>query len=179
MTLGVTVALAGLLVLGVIVLARVLGTGADPAPAANTTPVPPTTPTAPRTGPVALVPVEAPDAGSPVCTALTAALPVELTSGSARLRRLPLAQPAPPAASAWGDGQGDPVVLRCGLSRPPELTATAQLREISGVRWLPVEGERATTWYAVDRPVYVALTVPRGTGTGVLQGVSEVVAASP
>jgi hypothetical protein len=68
------------------------------------------------------------------------------------------------------------VVLRCGLARPPELTPTAQLREISGVRWLPVQGEHAATWYLVDREVFVALTVPEGTGTGVLQGVSETAA---
>jgi hypothetical protein len=66
-------------------------------------------------------------------------------------------------------------VLRCGLARPGELTPTSALREISGVRWLPVEGAVATTWYVVDRPVYVALTVPAGSGTGPLQDVSTTV----
>ncbi|MFL6144358.1 MAG: DUF3515 domain-containing protein [Labedaea sp.] len=169
-TVGVAAGLAGLLIVGVIVLGKVLaadGTSAS-GPAESSAP--------PSTGPVALVPVEAPQAGSPPCAALLGALPAALVSGGATLRRLPLAEPAPPATAAWGDGRGDPVVLRCGLVRPPELTPTAQLREISGVRWLPVEGEHAITWYLVSRAVFVALTTPEGTGTGVLQGVSETAA---
>lgn len=169
-TVGVAVGLAGLLIVGVVVLGKVLAADGSSAP----TPAGPSAP--PSTGPVALVPVEAPQAGSPACAALLGALPAELASGAAMLRRLPLAEPAPPATAAWGDGRGDPVVLRCGLSRPPELTPTAALREISGVRWLPVQGEHATTWYLVDREVFVALTVPEGTGTGVLQGISETAA---
>ncbi|HEU5469043.1 MAG TPA: DUF3515 domain-containing protein [Actinophytocola sp.] len=164
--LGVSVGLAGLLVVGVIVLGKLVGSAGDPE------------------SPVALVSVDAPQAGSAACATLIGALPAELTSGSAVLHRLPLASPAPPATMAWGTGgSAEPVVLRCGLNRPPELTPTAQLREISGVRWLPVPGARATTWYLADRAVFVALTVPDGAGTGVLQGVSETVgrnlAASP
>jgi hypothetical protein len=166
--LGIAVALAALLIVGVVVLAKVLGSGTD-APASS----PAATSAAPRTGPVALVPVDAPGAGSAACGSLISALPEALASGASTLHRLPLAAPAPPATAAWGDG-GDPVVLRCGLNRPPELTPTAQLRSISGVDWLPIEGDRSTTWYLVQRSVYVALTVPSGTGTGVLQGVSEV-----
>jgi hypothetical protein len=165
--LGIAVALAALLLIGVVVLAQVLGSGTDARPPSTSPPV------APRTDPVALVPVDAPDAGSAACGSLLSALPDALTSGATTLHRLPLAAPAPPATAAWSDG-GDPVVLRCGLNRPPELTPTAQLRLISGVNWLPIEGDRSTTWYLVQRSVYVALTVPVGTGTGVLQGVSEV-----
>lgn len=166
--LGIAVALAALLIIGVVVLGKVLGSDAHPS-----TSTPP--PAATRTGPVPLVPVDAPDAGSAACGSLLSALPEELTSGASTLHRLPLAAPAPPATAAWGDG-GDPVVLRCGLNRPPELTPTAQLRLISGVNWLPIEGDRSTTWYLVQRSVYVALTVPVGTGTGVLQGISETAA---
>jgi hypothetical protein len=164
--LGIAVGLVGLLIVGVIVLARVVGSDPGSGPAASQT-------RTPSTGAVALVPVEAPQAGTAPCAGLIGALPAELTSGTTALRRLPLVQPAPPATVAWGDA-ANPVVLRCGLNQPPELTPTAELRAISGVNWLPVEGDGATTWYLVNRAVYVALTVPAGTGTGVLQGVSEV-----
>jgi hypothetical protein len=165
--IGIAVGLAVLLAVGVIVISKLVGSAGDTGPAASGTS------RAPRTGPVALVSVDAPQAGSAACGTLLGALPNDLTSGPSVLRRLPLAQPAPPATAAWGDGRAEPVVLRCGLGKPPELTPTAELRLISGVRWLPVRGDQATTWYLVDRPVYVALTVPAGTGTGVLQGISE------
>jgi hypothetical protein len=175
-TVGITVGLAALLIVGVIVLGKVFGSGSDAPPAASpTTSTSPATTAAPRTGPVALVAVDAPNAGSTDCANLVAALPAALPSGSAVLNRLPLAAPAPPATAAWGDA-GDPVVLRCGLNRPPELTPTSQLRLISGVNWLPVAGDGASTWYLVDRAVVVALTVPGNAGTGPIQQISETVA---
>jgi hypothetical protein len=126
---------------------------------------------------VALVPVEAPDAGSPNCATLLAKLPASLTSAGKVLRRAPIAEPAPPAVAAWSTGFGDPVVLRCGLSRPPELVPTSSLTEVSGVRWLPISGDGLATWYTTDRAVYVALTIPDATGTGAVQGVSEMIAS--
>ena len=127
-------------------------------------------------GPLALVPVPAPQAGAPACTNLIGALPAELTSAGKTLTRRALADPAPAGAVAWGEG--DPVVLRCGLDRPPELTRDAQLRLINGnVQWLQVTGEGAATWYVVDREVYLGLTVPASAGTGPLQAVSDTVAA--
>ncbi|HVK26446.1 MAG TPA: DUF3515 domain-containing protein [Actinokineospora sp.] len=163
------VALCGLLAVGVVVASRFLpDEPASPAP----------TSAAPRTGPIGLVPVDAPDSGSTHCAALTAALPGSLASGQATLVKLPVAEPAPVGAVAWGDRVGDPVILRCGLGKPPELTATSALREVSGVKWLPVDGSDSQTWFAVDRPVFVALTLPKGVGTGPLQTVSEVVGAA-
>jgi hypothetical protein len=169
-TVGVAVGLAVALVVGVIVISRVLDEPVAVAPPPTTTPAP-----VPRTGPLALVPVAAPDAGSAECGTLLGALPVALTSGSSRLRRLTLAEPAPPATMAWAADRGEPVVLRCGLPRPVELTPTARLTEVSGVRWLPVTGAGASTWYLVDRAVYVALTLPDGAGTGPVQEISETV----
>ncbi|WP_245614474.1 DUF3515 domain-containing protein [Actinokineospora inagensis] len=161
--------LVGLLVVGVVVASRFA-----PRDLGDQAPV--STAKTARTGPVGLVPVDAPDSGTPSCVALTAALPGSLPNGGKALPRLDLADPAPPATAAWGDQIGDPVVLRCGLGKPPELTPTSELREVSGVRWLVVTGdEGASTWFAVDRPVYVALTLPTGLGTGPLQTVSEVV----
>lgn len=124
-------------------------------------------------GPLPLVSVPAPEADSEECTKLIEAAPRELESAGQRLAPRELAQPAPPAALAWGED--NPVVLRCGLERPPELTRSSPLRQIQTVQWLPVEGEGTTTWYVVDRPVYIALTVPETAGTGPLQQISETV----
>ncbi|MEV4054108.1 DUF3515 domain-containing protein [Amycolatopsis sp. NPDC049688] len=126
-------------------------------------------------GPLPLVPVPAPFAGSPGCTTLLGSVPAELTSNGTALKVRELATPAPPATVAWGTD--DPLVLRCGLNRPPELTPTAQLRLVNGVQWLQVPGEGASTWYVVDREVYAALTVPDTAGTGPLQEISDTVAA--
>ena len=126
-------------------------------------------------GQLALVPVPAPQASSAACATLIPALPAQLISNGATLDRRQLAAPAPEATVAWG--QPDVIVLRCGLEKPPELTPTAQLRVVSGVQWLPVEGEGSSTWYVVDREVYVGLTVPDTAGTGPLQQVSDTVAA--
>ncbi|GAA3055262.1 DUF3515 domain-containing protein [Actinokineospora globicatena] len=163
--------LAGLLVVGVVVVRLLLPDDPERVAvnqAGQTT-------QAPRTGPVGLVPVDAPDSASTECAGLTSALPDVLPNNGKTLPRLPIADPAPVGAAAWGDQVGDPVVLRCGLGKPPELTNTAALREVSKVRWLVIEGDGAATWFAVDRPVYVALTLPAGLGTGPLQTVSEVV----
>ncbi len=126
-------------------------------------------------GPLPLVPVPAPAAGTPACGTLLGAVPTELTSNGAPLKMRSLAEPAPPATVAWG--ATDPLVLRCGLDRPPELTPSAQLRLVNGVQWLQVPGDGASTWYVVDREVYAALTVPDSAGTGPLQQISDTVAA--
>lgn len=174
MTLGVAAGLAVVLAVGVVVAGVLLGSGSDAGSSPDTTQS--TNTAAPRTGPLALVAVDAPGASSPECASLTEALPDEMTSNRTPLTRLELAEPAPQAAAAWSRERGEPVVLRCGLGQPAELTPTAQLRQVDKVTWLPVEGDGAATWYTVDRTVFVALTVPEGTGTGALQTISELVA---
>jgi hypothetical protein len=125
---------------------------------------------------VLLVPVSAPLAGSAACAALVHALPATLSNGTKPLRRRPLAAPAPQAAAAWG--AGDPVVLRCGIERPPELTPTSELLGVSGVQWFQVSADGATTWYAVDRSAVVALTLTDGANTGPIQDVSAAISAA-
>jgi len=127
--------------------------------------------------PVRLPAVPAPAATTPECAALLAALPGRLPGAGGELARRLLAEPAPAGSAAWGDGPR--VVLRCGVDRPAELTPTAGLLEVGGVRWLRTgEGAGGTTWVACDRPVYVALTVAAGTGTGPIQDVSTVISAT-
>ncbi|HEX4251633.1 MAG TPA: DUF3515 domain-containing protein [Pseudonocardia sp.] len=134
------------------------------------------TATHPEDRPLGLPPVDAPDAAGPDCARLLAALPATLTASPAPLPRLALLAPAPAGAAAWaGSAGGDPVVLRCGLPKPPELTDSSALIVINGVSWLNLSQPDRDTFIAVDRPVYVAVTVPRGLGTGPVQTVSDTV----
>jgi hypothetical protein len=127
-----------------------------------------------ETGPLALPSVPAPAALTAACTRLLAALPATLPADAGPLPRRPLADPAPPGAAAWAAAPR-PAVLRCGLDRPAELTATVTLLDVNGVRWLTLSGGDADTYVAVDRPAFVALTLPRGLGTGPIQAVSDAV----
>ncbi|MGH3886200.1 MAG: DUF3515 domain-containing protein, partial [Pseudonocardiaceae bacterium] len=68
------------------------------------------------------------------------------------------------------------VVLRCGLDRPADLTATSRLLAISGVQFLELPRPGTNTWVAVDRPVYIVVDLPAGTGSGALQQVATVIA---
>ncbi|HTI26302.1 MAG TPA: DUF3515 domain-containing protein [Kutzneria sp.] len=129
-----------------------------------------------RTGPLALVSIDAPDAGSPACASLLKALPQQVTDSGAQVPRRELAKPAPAATVAWGDAQHEPIVLRCGMGKPPELTQTAQLGTVNGVQWLDVVGDAGTlTHYVVDRSVYIALTESKDAGTGPVQEVAAAV----
>jgi hypothetical protein len=137
-----------------------------------------TAPEPPETGPLALVPVDAPDADGPHCTALLAALPGALPADGGSLPPRPLADPAPAGSRAWVAAPR-PVVLRCGLTRPAELAPDSALLEVDGVRWLRLDDgvpdPVVVSYVAVDRPVYVVLTAPPGAGSGPLQTVSDVV----
>jgi hypothetical protein len=167
--LVIALVLAGVLVLGIGIAGIVLGTGGG-----TTNPAPTK---AAATGPVPLVPVAAPLAGSAQCAALDRALPATLANGNTPLHRRALVAPAPQAAAAWGAGD-TPVVLRCGIERPPELTSTSELLDVSGVRWFQVTGNGAATWYAVDRAAVVALTLPDGLNTGPIQDISAAISAT-
>lgn len=125
----------------------------------------------PTLDPVALGPVPAPAAGSAECTTLITALPERIGD----FTRADLADPAPEGAAAWQSVDGQEIVLRCGLDRPAEFDAASALQVIDDVQWLEIpggEGIDASTWFAVDRGVYVALTVPHGLGPTPLQDAS-------
>jgi hypothetical protein len=128
----------------------------------------------PDTGPLAVATVDAPAAASPSCATLLAGLDGDLPAGTATLPHRPLAEPAPAGVRAWA-ADPVPVVLRCGLPRPAELTPTSALLEVNGVRWLTLTDGALVTSIAVDRPVYVAFTAPVGVGSGPLQVVSDAV----
>ncbi|MFZ2528904.1 MAG: DUF3515 domain-containing protein [Rhodococcus sp. (in: high G+C Gram-positive bacteria)] len=132
----------------------------------------------PVLGPLAVGPVPAPNAESDACTDLAAALPEKLGDYT----RAELVEPVPAGTAAWQIADAEPVVLRCGLDRPNEFDAATALQIVDGVQWFEVSGEAegiaASTWFAVDRPVYVALTVPNGSGPTPLQEVSATLNAT-
>lgn len=128
---------------------------------------------------VAVPEVPAPHADGAACRALLGVLPQQLGD----YQRAPLEQPAPHGAAAWRTGaDSDPVVLRCGLDRPGEFVLGSAIQVVDRVQWFRVDSEQQSagdagrsTWYAVDRGVYVALTLPTGSGPTPIQRISEVI----
>ena len=127
----------------------------------------------PPVPPVAIAAVPAPAAQAPQCQALVAALPDSLGD----LRRAETAQPTPAGTAAWR-GDGDPVILRCGLDRPAEFVVGAPIQMVDDVSWFRLDDPdtRRSTWISVDRPVYVALTLPADSGPTPIQTMSEAIA---
>lgn len=128
--------------------------------------------------PVTVPAVPAAQAASPACRALTQALPQRLGD----YQRATVAQPAPEGATAWRAASGgEPVVLRCGLDRPADFVVGSAIQVVDRVQWFEVTAAKSrgdgsrSTWYTVDRPVYVALTLPSGSGPTPIQDVSEVI----
>ncbi len=121
--------------------------------------------------PVTVPIVSAPQAQSAACRALLDALPRQLGGYQ-------WAPVVPVGVAAWrATGHGEPVVLRCGVDRPAGFVASAPILAVDRVQWFE-ESHSATgssTWYAVDRPVYVALTLPAGSGPTPIQQLSDVV----
>ncbi|BBX36097.1 hypothetical protein MMAG44476_03477 [Mycolicibacterium mageritense DSM 44476 = CIP 104973] len=136
----------------------------------------------PEKAPVAISSVPAPQADSPECRDLLAALPEQLGD----FRRAETVEPTPPGAAAWQAGTGEePVILRCGLERPGDFVVGTALQVVDAVQWFRIgdntvseagptdPGDQGrSTWYAVDRPVYVALTLPAGAGPTPIQQLS-------
>lgn len=148
----------------------------------------------PAQKPVAVSGIPAPQADSPQCRSLVEALPEQLGD----YRRAPLVEPAPQGAAAWQPEapDGEALILRCGLNRPAEFVTGAPLQVVDAVSWFRVgeagagddrvgeagagesgvaDGDRST-WFAVDRPVYVALTLPRDSGPTAIQTLSTIIA---
>ena len=121
--------------------------------------------------PLRLGPVPAPMAAGAECATLLHALPTRLGD----YPKTEPAQPIPPATRAWRHDDGEPIILRCGVERPLEFNRAAPLQLIDTVQWFEIAGTPASTWYAVDRDVYVALTVPNDSGPTPLQEVSDTI----
>jgi predicted lipid-binding transport protein (Tim44 family) len=121
---------------------------------------------------VAIAAAPAPQANSAECRTLADALPDQLGD----YRRTPAAEPAPAGAAAWqADPDSEPVILRCGLDRPVEFVVGSPIQVVDTVQWYEVADQGRSTWFAVDRPVYVALTLPQGSGPTPIQDISQVI----
>ena len=127
----------------------------------------------PSKAPVAIAAVPAPGAQTPECQALLATLPGSLGD----LPRAETARPTPAGTAAWR-GDGEPVILRCGLDRPAEFVIGTPIQMVDDVGWFRIDDSdtRRSTWVSVDRPVYVALTLPAASGPTPIQAMSEVIA---
>jgi hypothetical protein len=127
--------------------------------------------------PVVIPAVPAPQSASPDCQALIAALPQRLGD----FERAAVAQPASEGTSAWRSGADkEPVIMRCGLARPDDFVVGSPIQGVDRVQWFEVAAQSAgdagrSTWYTVDRPVYVALTLPAGSGPEPIQELSAVI----
>lgn len=135
--------------------------------------------------PVAIVSVPAPRADSADCRALIETLPDRLGD----FQRATVADPAPQGAAAWRAAPDtEAVILRCGLDRPAEFVLGSPLQVVDAVSWFrvgeagageePGADQGRSTWFAVDRPVYVALTLPAGSGPTPIQEISRLIAKS-
>jgi hypothetical protein len=113
------------------------------------------------------VPPVSPEADAS-CPALLEQLPLELAGEPSR----PVDSDTP-YAYAWGE---PPVVLVCGVERPAALVPTSPLIQISGVNWLvdTTDPDRIV-WTAVDRPVYVQVTVSADTDSAPVTALGPVI----
>ncbi|MCF8606968.1 DUF3515 domain-containing protein [Gordonia sp. HY442] len=78
----------------------------------------------------------------------------------------------------WSRDGSDPIVVRCGVSRPDELAPTSALQVIDPVQWFmtdTVQG-RGQAYVSVDHRPYIAMWVPAGSGNAPITDVSALVA---
>ena len=103
--------------------------------------------------PVAITAPEPKDASvAAICAQLNAALPQFLADQARRATT-----PEVPTTAAWGD---EPIVLRCGVSAPPGLTAISQVVDVNNVRWLPEQLTGGYLFTTVGRTAFVEVAVP-------------------
>jgi hypothetical protein len=105
------------------------------------------------------------------CPAVMAALPLELTGELSR----PVDSDSL-FAYAWGE---PPIVLVCGVDRPAGFDRGASLIQIEGVQWyVDTTDPDATVWTAVDRPVYVRISLPASVDSAPVTSLSPEIAAA-
>ena len=59
---------------------------------------------------------------------------------------------------------------------PADFVVGAPLQVVDEVSWFEVKGDGSSTWFAVDRGTYVALTLPQGSGPTPIQLMSRTIA---
>lgn len=133
----------------------------------------------PSAQPVAIAGAPAPNADGSACRALGNVLPDVMGD----YHRVKAVDPVPVGAAAWQpEAGGEPVILRCGLDRPVDFVTSSPLQLVDEVQWFQagsdVSDAGRTTWITVDRPAYVALTLPDASGPTPIQLISRAVASA-
>lgn len=108
------------------------------------------------------------------CARLHDALPAKVAAQGRRQTK-----PVDDRTAAWGDPA---IVLRCGVARPRALGAGgSQPITVNGkVQWLQQVGRDSLVLTAVDRTVFVEVTVPnRYSGAAVAVDLTDAVASLP
>ncbi|MGJ4137490.1 DUF3515 domain-containing protein [Corynebacterium evansiae] len=122
--------------------------------------------------PVAMGPVDAPEASSQVCADFVAALPRDLD----RFRSVEVRDPAPDGAAAYRDSSGAELSVRCGVNVPDQYTVLSPVFTSGDARWTAVSdatpGSDLRTWYAVGGSPAVAVTASSDVGSP-LEGVGS------
>jgi len=131
------------------------------------------------TSPVAVDPPEGDPDTVPVCRLLVTDLPDEVDGQEARD-----VEPDDALVAAWGD---PPIVLRCGVERPPWLQPTSFCFVINDVGWYaedaggPLDGTTApqgeVVFTTIGRSPYVEITVPPDDSRSVVDPLTDVAAA--
>jgi hypothetical protein len=159
------------LVVLAVVLVRVAGGGDDGAGGAvadiSGTPVPQRSDLAPLA--VRVPPVT--PAADANCPGLMGNLPLSLAGEESRR-----VESDSPFAYAWGDPA---VVLVCGVDRPAGFVTTAALIQVNGVQWYVDDSDPGTVvWTAVDRPVYVQVSIPSSVDSGPVAALGPIIGAT-
>jgi hypothetical protein len=102
-------------------------------------------------GAVALTEPDPDAAGRATCMALLTALPEQVLQSTRRPTRPGV------LTRSWGD---PPITLRCGVARPPALTASSECLEVDGVGWFNEDAQGGVLFTTVGRAVFVEVGVP-------------------
>lgn len=108
--------------------------------------------------PIAMGPVDAPDAESQTCSQYISDLPQELGG----YKNVGLVDPAPAGAAGYRNLAKDELTVRCGVRLPDQYTVLSPTIEADGSKWLEVvdatPGSDLRTWYSVGSSPAVAVT---------------------
>jgi hypothetical protein len=86
-----------------------------------------------------------------ICTALMPNLPGDVLDGKRR-------KVTPGRfVAAWGN---PPISLRCGVDKPPGLTAASECLEVNGVGWYAEQAATGYLFTTIGRTAYVEVGVP-------------------
>ena len=120
--------------------------------------------------PVALGPVDAPEASSQVCADFVAGLPEEMD----RFRAVEVRDPRPDGTAAYRDSSGSELSVRCGVNVPDQYTELSPVVSEGDTRWTVVSdatpGSDLRTWYAVGGSPAVAVTTSADVGDAAVAG---------